>query len=402
MHFSCMTIAQLDIDGFRIDKALQVTVDAQGAFSKGIRDCARRFGKENFFIPGEVVSGNAFGAVYYGRGKEPGMSVDTVEEVLRGNSSEVIRDPGLHALDGGAFHYSVYRGLTRFLGMDGVYGAEFDTPVNWVQAWNTILKTNDLSNANTDLFDPRHMYGVTNHDVFRWPSMRNGTAKQLLGHFIITLLLPGIPLSVWGEEQEMYVFDNTATNYIFGRQPMASSQAWQLHGCYQMGAPKYHDFPMEKGLYGCFDDQVSLDQRDPSHPVRGVMKTMYELRELYPVLQDGWWLQQLSNQTHNVYLPGSEGTETETGLWSVLRSRYAESQDLGGERGNQSVWLVYQNDHEEIEYRFNCSDTEEGLVAPFDAGTKVRNLFWPYDEYTLEKGAQKLGEHVHPNPSDGC
>lgn len=29
-HFSCLTIASLDIDGYRIDKALQVTVDAQG------------------------------------------------------------------------------------------------------------------------------------------------------------------------------------------------------------------------------------------------------------------------------------------------------------------------------------------------------------------------------------
>ena len=29
-HFSCMMIASLDIDGFRIDKAVQVTVDAQG------------------------------------------------------------------------------------------------------------------------------------------------------------------------------------------------------------------------------------------------------------------------------------------------------------------------------------------------------------------------------------
>ena len=28
-HFSCLTIASLDIDGFRIDKALQVTVDAK-------------------------------------------------------------------------------------------------------------------------------------------------------------------------------------------------------------------------------------------------------------------------------------------------------------------------------------------------------------------------------------
>ena len=29
-HFSCMAIAMLDIDGYRIDKALQVTLDAQG------------------------------------------------------------------------------------------------------------------------------------------------------------------------------------------------------------------------------------------------------------------------------------------------------------------------------------------------------------------------------------
>lgn len=68
------------------------------------------------------------------------MSVGTVDEVLRGNHSEMIRDLGPHALGGGVFHYSVYRGFTRFLGMDGVYGAEFDTPVNWVQAWNAILK----------------------------------------------------------------------------------------------------------------------------------------------------------------------------------------------------------------------------------------------------------------------
>jgi alpha-1,3-glucan synthase len=54
-HFSCMTIKMLDIDGFRIDKATQGTVDALGEFSHAIRECARGVGKENFFIPGEIT-----------------------------------------------------------------------------------------------------------------------------------------------------------------------------------------------------------------------------------------------------------------------------------------------------------------------------------------------------------
>lgn len=63
----------LDIDSFRMDKGQQITVDAQGEFSDHIRKCATRFGKKNFFITGEIVSGNNFGAVYLGRGKEPSM-----------------------------------------------------------------------------------------------------------------------------------------------------------------------------------------------------------------------------------------------------------------------------------------------------------------------------------------
>ena len=61
---SCIMIAQLDIDGFRFDKATQVTVDAQGAFSDYIRGCAARFGKHNFFLPGEITGGNTFGSIY--------------------------------------------------------------------------------------------------------------------------------------------------------------------------------------------------------------------------------------------------------------------------------------------------------------------------------------------------
>lgn len=110
----------LDIDGFRIDKALQVTLDAQGDWSDSIRQCARRFGKNNFFIPGEIVSGNSFGALYVGRGQQTNQTLDNMTEIVTLTNSSV---PGLHlrssdkvALDAAVFHYTVYRALTRFLG----------------------------------------------------------------------------------------------------------------------------------------------------------------------------------------------------------------------------------------------------------------------------------------------
>jgi len=36
-----MIIMQLDIDGLRVDKATQITVDALGEFSHSVRQCAR-------------------------------------------------------------------------------------------------------------------------------------------------------------------------------------------------------------------------------------------------------------------------------------------------------------------------------------------------------------------------
>ena len=51
----------------------------------------------------------------------------------------------------------------------------------------------------------------------------NGTFRQNLATFITTMLLPGIPMLEWGEEQAFYVLDNTANNYVFGRQAMSSA-----------------------------------------------------------------------------------------------------------------------------------------------------------------------------------
>ncbi|KAJ5651230.1 uncharacterized protein N7484_004953 [Penicillium longicatenatum] len=401
---SCMIISSLDIDGFRYDKATQATVDALGDISGAYRDCARRVGKENFFLPGEITSGNTLGSVFLGRGRQPDMVPKTLDQAFRlTNSSDTLyflRDENKQAIDGAAFHYSIYRSLTRFLGMDGNLAAGYDVPVNWTEAWYDMVLTNDLVNANTGKFDPRHMYGATNQDVFRWPAVEYGLERQLLALFITTLHMPGIPLLLWGEEQAFHTLDALASNYIYGRQAMSPATAWKTHGCFSLNSTQYFDWPIKSGRDACHDESVTYDHRDPSHPIRNTIKHMYQMREDYPAMNDGWWIQLLSNQTHDVYYPGSNGIATETGMWSVLRSPYTQKQDLG-KAGNQTVWFVYQNDNHTVTYDFDCSDPNRALIAPFGTNTTVKNLFYPHDELTLEKSTTKL----HLNASsvwNGC
>lgn len=51
---------------------------------------------------------------------------------------------------------------------------------------------------------------MTNHDIFRWPSLVNGTQRQAFGQYVGMLMMPGVPLVYYGEEQSMYIYDNTA------------------------------------------------------------------------------------------------------------------------------------------------------------------------------------------------
>lgn len=308
----------------------------------------------------------------------------------------------------------MYRTLTRFLGLDGNLAAGYDAPTNWVDQWNTFLVSNDFINVETGEFDPRHMYGVTNQDVFRWPAIANGTQRQLLGHFITTLLLPGIPLLLFGEEQAFYVLDNTAENYIFGRQPMSSATAWQDHGCYSLGSAQYYQWPLDAARHGCDDDSISQDHRDPSAPVRNILKHMYYLREIYPVLNDGFYLGQLSNMTEDVIYPGSSGVVTETGMWSVVRSTLpgVQNDTLSGAQSNSTeqgstgpVWLLYSNMNSSHTFSFNCNDANSSpnataLVAPFPGGTRLRNLLSPFDEVTLQEGTIPTGSGDSEAP--GC
>lgn len=122
-----------------------------------------------------------------GRGRQPDQYLDDIQQAVNLTNATsasmdiFIRDQGQNALDGAAFHYSIYRNLLRFLGMDGDMEAAYDLEHDWVKAWNKIILTNDMLNAETGEFDPRHMYGVVNQDVFRWPALEFGVERNLLG-----------------------------------------------------------------------------------------------------------------------------------------------------------------------------------------------------------------------------
>jgi alpha-1,3-glucan synthase len=78
--------------------------------------------------------------------------------------------------------------------MDGNLEVPFDVDTNFVTSWNQIFVDNDMINSYTGEIDPRHMYGTSNFDVYRWPSLENGTQRGVLATFITTLVIPGLPL----------------------------------------------------------------------------------------------------------------------------------------------------------------------------------------------------------------
>ena len=176
------------------------------------------------------------------------------------------------------------------------------------------------------------------------------------------------------------------------------ADAWLL----QVGDTNLNKAPFNSSLVACEDDSVSLDHRDPSHPVYGVMKQMFEFRNRYPVLTDGWVVNELSKQTFSYTLPGSFGVPTETGLWSVHRGRVSHIQYFSGQGvfGNQSVWLVYSNYNGSRIYGADCS-SDEAIIAPWSANITVRNLFYPFDEWQLGTSAVQLGIDGSNEPN-GC
>ncbi|MBW0472818.1 hypothetical protein O181_012533 [Austropuccinia psidii MF-1] len=384
-HLACMTLRALDPDSIRIDKATQQTVDFVGKWGGAVKTCAKSIGKNNFFIPGEITGGNTFGSLYIGRGRQPknyaNLGFREAFQVQANQSQYFMRPIGENGLDAAAFHYSIYRSLTRFLSMDGNLDVAYDVQVNWVTAWNQIFVSNDFLNYETGVVDPRHLYGTSNQDVFRWPSLENGTEKLLLGQMVTNLVMPGIPLAFYGEEQAFYLFDSQASNYLYGRQAMTATRAWQTHGCYKIGSEQYYNIPLGKALTGCHDEWNSLDHFDPTSDVRNVLAHFTYLRKQYAALQDGFNLVQRGNWTTWGQLPGSNHTQTEWGFWSVSRGAL-DNQALNGLNANVTIWMLYSNLNETKTYSFDCG-TQLWISSPYPAPITVRNLIYPYETYNL-------------------
>lgn len=154
---SCLVISSLDIDGFRIDKATQITLNfLTKEWVPEMRKCARKLGKMNFFIPGEITARIDYGTLYIGKGMK--QKLDSIEQVTNVPLSSFSRTS--YGLDSTAFHYSIYRSLVSFL---GIYGnIDSDLPIDLVDAWNELLLSIDYVNAETLKFDPRYILWFIN------------------------------------------------------------------------------------------------------------------------------------------------------------------------------------------------------------------------------------------------
>jgi len=274
----------------------------------------------------------------------------------------------------------------------------------------------DFLNANNGVMDPRHWFGTSNFDVFRWPSLENGTLRSALGSFITNLVMPGIPLvgipfhlvnfsadhlpglsGTMGRSRTFICLipppltismgkhfpfvPLDTTNASFRRQAMVSNKAWQRHGCYKVGSDQYFNIPVESAIVGCMDDWNSLDHFDPTTDMRRLTKQFMYLRSVYNALQDGFNLVQRGNWTYQIQRPGSNGTATEMGLWSVSRAGIPGVQTLAGNHTDQ-VWLLYSNLNTSFTWSYDCKSSL-WISSPYQSGTTVRNLLAPYENYTL-------------------
>jgi alpha-1,3-glucan synthase len=180
---------------------------------------------------------------------------------------------------------------------------------------------------------------------------------------------------------------------------MTSNLAWKRHGCYTLGSEQYFNFPLDKALFGCYDDWNSLDHFDPTSDTRRLMSRFFYLRTVYGALQDGFNLVQRGNWTDRIERPGSNGTQTEMGLWSVSRAALAGVQTLNG-TFNDQVWLLYTNENATKSWSFNCKESL-WISSPFESGEVVRNLLPPYETYSLNESLSSFNND-NQAPFFGC
>ncbi|KAJ3124816.1 Cell wall alpha-1,3-glucan synthase ags1 [Nowakowskiella sp. JEL0407] len=386
----CAMIQSLDIDAFRLDKGTQMTLEFLKTWSPKMRECAAKLGKSNFMVAGEAPNGADFNALYMGRGREPRHRLSEVAKapiVSYYDDSAFLRKAGESVLDSIVFHYSVYRSFTRFAGLDGNLEAAYDLPLRPVQLWDEMLVRDDFINPSSMRFDPKHLFGVGNQDLFRWRSLVDGDKRLRMGLVLMTLVYPGAPVLYWGEETNIYLHDSRAENFIYGRQPMATSYAWQAHGCFKGNASvQYNQMPFGKIRKGCEDETQSHDHFDQTSPDYAFVKMLYSLRETYPILVDGFLLTEISNITTKVVLPGSRGVPSEFGLFTMSKKFMQNTPFYNAANAKDSVWFLFSNINETRVYTADCN-SNNGILSSYPAGTVLVNILPPFDTITLANSA---------------
>jgi alpha-1,3-glucan synthase len=180
---------------------------------------------------------------------------------------------------------------------------------------------------------------------------------------------------------------------------MTSNRAWLRHGCYQLGSQQYFNMPLGKSLLGCQDEWNALDHFDATHSTRLMFGQFNRLRTIYGALQDGFNLVQRGNWTYYITRAGSNGTQTEMGLWSVSRSAITGYQTVGGNVTDQ-VWMLFTNENSTQSYNFSCQGSL-WMSTPYVSGTVVQNLLPPYENYTLVDSLSSFNNDSQP-PYFGC
>lgn len=150
---------------------------------------------------------------------------------------------------------------------------------------------------------------------------------------------------------------------------------------------------------GCQDDWNALDHFDPTADSRLMFSQFHHLRQTYGALQDGFNLVQLGNWTYYIERPGSNNTATEMGLWSVARSELPGVQTVGG-NFTDVVWMLYTNENTTQTYTFNCKQSN-WISAPYNSGIVLKNLFAPYETYTLQDSLSSAANNSKA-PWVGC
>ena len=188
------------------------------------------------------------------------------------------------------------------------------------------------------------------------------------------------------------------TDGLCRRQAMFSNKAWQRHGCYSLGSDQYFNMPLGKSMIGCQDDWNSLDHFDPTTDSRRIFSHFLALRKQFSSLQDGFNLVQRGNWTYYISRPGSNNTQTEMGLWSVSRAPLDDVQTLTGNK--DQIWLLYSNENQTKTWTYDCKGSL-WISSPYESGQVVRNLFYPYETYTLAESGSAVNNDSKA-PWFGC